>query len=436
MTPNTTPRSRYFVVYNVFMTTVIFIVSLLVFGFRINQFPLHNWDEAWYAGVRPWLLPFWNGQYFLDKPPLYFWLSAPFIWAFPNQTWTFRIVSVLSASLLCLLIYAYARRRQTQLASLAAVIIFISTHQVIERFSKGNLDALLALLLFAFYFSYTSHRFVLSGVLLGLAWLTKGWLISLLPLTLICLESPSRLLKPLCLAAAIFLSWLILASIATHQPVFSWYVFSPAAGNLESPFANLTLTFLFDFFRDLGFWWMLFIPALIASSRQKTFSLLVTTVIFILGLSLLRQHLGWYLLPLYPFLALYLSTAFSKIRRRSIIITLAVLLTFQLVYLNHLSLSSTDNSPEGASLGLWLSTQIPKDVVLYTDYHDFPTLLFYSGLDRIRIIKANPLPFEYWTVTATPPYGQHYLLLPSTKPVDSTCHTVSSYSSFSLYSCK
>ena len=65
---------------------------------------VRNWDEAWYAeiikqmavGGKGWLMPWWNGQYYFDHPPVYFWLSGLVVKLFGLGEWQVRIVSVLA----------------------------------------------------------------------------------------------------------------------------------------------------------------------------------------------------------------------------------------------------------------------------------------------------------------------------------------------------
>ena len=56
---------------------------------------VRNWDEAWYAEIIKnmavkdygWLMPWWNGRYYFDHPPLYFWLSGVVVKLFGLGEW-------------------------------------------------------------------------------------------------------------------------------------------------------------------------------------------------------------------------------------------------------------------------------------------------------------------------------------------------------------
>src|SRR4030067_2445889 len=91
-----------FVMQNFLM---ILVSSSAIFFRTIDRFPLRNWDEVWYAeeiknmatGSYSLLATFWNGHYYFDKPPLYFWLSLPIVEFFGLGQWQVRLVTVLSA---------------------------------------------------------------------------------------------------------------------------------------------------------------------------------------------------------------------------------------------------------------------------------------------------------------------------------------------------
>ena len=175
---------------------VLLIFSSLLFFLNINSFPLRNWDEAWYGEIvknitsHNTLVPFWNGQYYFDKPPLYFWLTIPLVKFFGLGEWQVRFVSNLFAVLSVLLIYLLGKRLFNSRVGLLSATIFLSLGQVYMRLSRGNLDALLiCFFLSTFYFYLLSEKkklfAVVCGIFLGLGFLIKGWSVGLFPLFVI-----------------------------------------------------------------------------------------------------------------------------------------------------------------------------------------------------------------------------------------------------------
>src|SRR5204863_5575085 len=65
--------------------------------------PLLDPDEGLYATIaqeilnrRDWLIPHINGLPYLEKPPLYFWLTALTFWVFGPSEWAVRLWSALA----------------------------------------------------------------------------------------------------------------------------------------------------------------------------------------------------------------------------------------------------------------------------------------------------------------------------------------------------
>src|SRR3989344_9311322 len=151
---------------------------------------VRNWDEAWYAEIIKnmavkdygWLMPWWNGQYYFDHPPLYFWLSGLVVKLFGLGEWQLRIVAVLAGIGVVWLTYILGKKLFNRRAGIVASLVLVSWAQVLVRFSHGNLDSLTIFWFLVVFYWWLKGRWWLAGVALGLGWLTKGWLLGLLPL--------------------------------------------------------------------------------------------------------------------------------------------------------------------------------------------------------------------------------------------------------------
>src|SRR3989344_6965946 len=370
-------------------TTLILVavISSLIFFVNINSFPLRNWDEAWYAeiiknmatGTHSFLVPYWNGQYYFDKPPLYFWLSLPFFKLFGPGEWQARIVSALSAVSASLLVYLIAKKLFGQRAGIFSTLAFLTLGQVVVRFAHGNLDALLTSLILASFYFYTNceknKRFaLLSGIAIGLAILTKGWLPAMYSFLLIFAYSTVTQKKPLknlaLLIFGTFVSsfWYFLAGFIKFGKQFTdWYIFAPDAGLARSPFSSFSLSYFKDLVRDIGAWWItIAIAALSKIKTKKNESLIITaftisTVLFILPLNFLSEKLGWYNLPAYSFIAIVIGLLTSKLYEKSPKLTSTIIIfvffaqAFNVVRVENIY---PDRSKIGADLG-----RIAKDLI-------------------------------------------------------------------------
>lgn len=398
---------------------VVFLGAFLIFVVGINSFPLRNWDEAWYAeiiknmasGNYSLLAPFWNGEYYFDKPPLYFWLSLPIVKIFGIGEWQIRLVSVVSATLVVFLIYLIGEKLFDKKVGAYSAIIFVSLGQLYMRFSHGNLDALLiCLFLAAFYFYLLSTRGVvfsiLSGLCVGLGFLTKGWALGLYPLfvifvyALIVEKTLPRKFWLICISALLTSGWwYLLGYLKFGQPFLNWYLFTFAEGNFGHKFS---LDYAQYLIRDLGVL-AVFIPLhLIKVKRDiKVLTLFLVSSIFILAISLLKESLDWHILPAYPWLVLIISYSVVKLLGRvpgklAFGIT-TVVLAAQIYNAYRIENIYPDRSKVGAELGVYTRNLIQAGDTVVLDDHDFTSFLFYSNAGTVyEVSQDGGKPSEWW----------------------------------------
>lgn len=401
---------------------IVGLVSLLLFGLRINSFPLKNWDEAWYAEIirnlasgkyNP-LVAFWNGRYYFDKPPLYFWLSAPIVKIFGDGEWTFRLVSVIAAAFSVTLVFLIAKKLYNQKAGLLSALIFICSYEVYVRFSEGNLDALLicfSLLAFYFYLRKERRALLFSGFFIGLAVLTKGFLLGGIPLMIIFLHSlitksrlPARW-HQISSALILIVPWLLLGFFSFGTTFINWYVFHPAAGNL-SGINSLDSQLILDMGLNFFVWWLFLIPILLT---QKFFIDRTMTFFFVISFAYLfsfyfsLERYGWYLLPVYPYLSIALGSLLvpfleSQKGRYLIILAVGVHLAIIIFFLFY----TGDRSILTATAGQKISQFVNNSDSIIFDDPDFANFLFYSRHGSITVsLPAGPKPGEWWIIPRT-----------------------------------
>lgn len=425
------------------MGYLIFYLSILVFLIPINFFPLRNWDEAWYGEIiknmasenYSLLVPFWNGQYYFDKPPLYFWLSLPIVKLFGIGEWQVRFVSVVAASICVLLTYLIGNRfwtsqndRQKKLVGIFSAIIFVILGQVYIRFSHGNLDALLvALFLATYYFWLSSEKNIklawISGIMLGLGFLVKGWTLGLFPLFVIGIHSflcerkiiPKNLLY-IIVGAVLSSGWWYLLGISQFgHTFFNWYIFTPAEGGLGRSFSWESFWFLI---RDVGIWWIVVGFVILVRvmhpgsydsgsirltqdvQSRMTKTLLLVTSCFLLPLSFAQEKLDWHNLPAYPFVAIFVGWCIYNLYKRYgkiILVTCCLLLVTQAFVVYKIENIYPDRSKVGAELGYMMTViKNPGDIVILDD-HDFTSFLYYSNVVKVYVVSYEEVkPGEFW----------------------------------------
>jgi 4-amino-4-deoxy-L-arabinose transferase-like glycosyltransferase len=134
-----------------FPAILLFLIFCFLFLYKIGVAYLDNWDEAWYASISREILRSknfiqlnWNGETFVDHPPVSMWLTAisytflgisEFSSRFPSA-----FLGVLSIVLLYLLSYELFKSRSIAFIS---GLILGSCIWYITRVRSGNLDSTL-----------------------------------------------------------------------------------------------------------------------------------------------------------------------------------------------------------------------------------------------------------------------------------------------------
>ncbi|MET0292227.1 MAG: glycosyltransferase family 39 protein, partial [Steroidobacteraceae bacterium] len=149
----------------------ILIASLVVLGAGIGLRDPWPADEPVYALIArdmlahgQWLLPMAGGDYFQDKPPLFFWLVAFFDWLTGSLRAGFLIPSLLAGIGTLLVVYDLARRLWTREAGLAAALALLVAVQFTLQARRAQLDALLM------FFTVLSLYCLCRQLLLGGGW--------------------------------------------------------------------------------------------------------------------------------------------------------------------------------------------------------------------------------------------------------------------------
>lgn len=176
------------------------LLYLLLYIFPLGSRPLAIPDETRYAEIPremlasgDWVTPRLNNLRYFEKPPLGYWANAISLSVFGETPFAVRLSSALAAGLTSLLIYFFSVKivgdRRTALLAAFIHLTFFEVY-IIGTFSV--LDNLLTLFLSAgiisFYLALQEERkkiawayWSASGITLGLAFLTKGFLALAIP---------------------------------------------------------------------------------------------------------------------------------------------------------------------------------------------------------------------------------------------------------------
>lgn len=320
----------------------LFALALFLWGINLGELPLKDWDEGIYAGIAKsiyqsgqWLYPTLNGNPYLNKPPLLEWAIASSYTLFGTiNEFTTRFPAAFLSAIAVPLLYGVGRELfPNQRAALFSAGVYLTLLPVVRHgrlaMRDGMIVTFLLLLLWCLLKARQDRRWALGvGIGLGLLCLTKSILVLLLgaiALVFLIVDRQFALLKSGYLWSGLLLGM---------APAIAWYV---------AQYQHYGLVFLQVHFLSQSFsrvwesvnqnagppwyyllevlkyaWpWLLFTPAglgLAWQKRQTSWSRLVGVglSLYLVAISVMTTKLPWYVIPVYPFLALAIGAALDQ----------------------------------------------------------------------------------------------------------------------------
>ncbi|AFY49980.1 PMT family glycosyltransferase, 4-amino-4-deoxy-L-arabinose transferase [Nostoc sp. PCC 7524] len=315
----------------------LFVLSLLLWLICLGDSPLRDWDEGtiaqvareiWRAnfGSWRWLYPTLAGEAYHNKPPLIHLLIA---WTYSlggvNELTT-RLPSAVLTSLGVPLLFLVGRLSfNSSLPALFTALVYLTMLPVVRHGRLAMLDgAIITFFLVVFWCLLKARhqpRYALGvGLGLGLITLTKGMIVLLLggiAGLFVLVNKQFNLLKNpylwtgMCLGNLPAIAWYVaqwlhygssFLQINLQSQTFNRLIES-VEGNSGAPWYYLIEILKY------GFPWLLFLPGglyLAWKKRHTTWGclVLVGTIVYLGTISVMNTKLPWYVMPIYPFLAL------------------------------------------------------------------------------------------------------------------------------------
>lgn len=320
------------------------VIAAVLLFWGLGNIPLMSLNEARRAvpasnmfAQGDWLLPRLNGELYLTKPPLLYWLTAAVAHLFGTANeWAVRLPSAIAATAVAVVVYRYALRQFGFWPAFFALQVLIANTSFAMFARRAEIEMLLTALCVCALLAalkYTRGNggygwLRLSYFLLGAATLTKGPLALLfvtLPLLADALHGRQprqweALRDPL--SWGIFLlvgsSWYL--AVTWHmgfdiwQSIFQKDIVGKMSGSSSDPFYLYLFWLLADFFPAS----LLLFAAPLATWRRwkahpETVALLLATLLPLLVYSAFSNKHGKYLLPIYPFIAILLGKRLGEV---------------------------------------------------------------------------------------------------------------------------
>ncbi len=328
--------------YPVFLWATVF-VAIIVFFWGLGSLDLMSLNEGRRAlaiqemvASGDWLLPHLNGELYLTKPPLLYWLSSAFAMFGGVNEWTLRLPSALAAIAVLWMVYRYTLKQAGSWAALFSVQILVANLGFAMLGRRAEIEMLLTALCVGSILSalqyiktQSSKNWIyLSYFLLALALMTKGPLVLLLvtlPLLVAAIYTKNPAIKVVLLdwrGWLIFivagLAWYALVTLKLGVDIWATVIKRDMLNKMQSESAKPLLSYLGWIAVDF----MLLIALFLVRSKEffkqqpqqsHQLVLLLTAIVPFIIFSLFSNKHAKYLLPIYPIIAILLAVKLAAI---------------------------------------------------------------------------------------------------------------------------
>ncbi len=317
---------------------ILIIGGLWMRAIIMSTVPFFDWDESIYAQVaREWLRDpgftlHYNLAIWLEKPPLLFAVIGTLFYLFGTSEFIARLPSVIAAICCVILVFQSVKHfTRSPLAQMAGVLMFAATPFFIDRASIVNVDIFLTLG-WLLYVCDNTFRTRLIGTIIGV-W-TKSFL-GFIPLCVdVALSIYHRSLtktkvREWLVILSISLIWHLIMIVQYPSQFISSHIKDHMISRITTP---IELHFGGKFFYFEKLWanyhlliviagigiviWIVTILRRRDSKQIDIFFLLPLVYLALLTIS--RSKLSWYIVPILPFVAIWVVYSISHIPRKSL----------------------------------------------------------------------------------------------------------------------
>ena len=418
--------------YQVLILCLVFFASLIVLFARLGDPHLSDWDEAWHGAISRTMsrdgevfTPKWNGRPYLEKPPLYYWLSSTVYRIIGDTSLSARVISAAAGVATVVVVYVIASRMRGTLTGVIASSILLSTIGFVSRARTGNLDSLFALCFISSIASYDlmrrsrSHAWTwVLGLCLLSGFLTKGFGIFLVPAICIAyhlakkdVPTVRKLAWSIFIAVAGITTWFGLSYIVNGQAFINEFLFhqSDKLVGKTSVFEHVSLTYFTHLKSGLKLWLFAAIPAigygLYRLSGQKhehsTIHILALFIIVFLALlSFVESKNNWFLMPLYPYIAVLTAVFIYDNAKRvgyiRTVVFLCLMVGIVQTYYYRDSIFVPDVVEDRSEMATLAKSLTSPDEPLYITNSYYPAAVYYSERTVYAVYSEHAANESWW----------------------------------------
>jgi len=332
----------------IFWLLLIF-ASIYILG-NIGTGSLSTWDEALYANLSrsivrtgDWLVMRQGVKPWFDKPPLYMWCTAVFYKILGVSEFSTRLTSGLFGIATVMILYLFAKKMADEVTALLAGLILLALPHYLHFSKLGMMDVPITfftlLALYLFWLGGKKEKYLFySGAILCVSYLMKGFA-AFLPLLIIityaALSKNIRLvlkrqfLLGTALAFSVIFIWhlaqFLLAGPVALKGYFGFHIFQRAASVLEGHKGGFDYYIRAIFKKNMP--WSIMIFTSIFYAAYKCFKDKDKRLVFLLSWAFVtyflygavRTKLHWYVMPIYPALALLSAFLLKEFLRKKLL---------------------------------------------------------------------------------------------------------------------
>jgi 4-amino-4-deoxy-L-arabinose transferase-like glycosyltransferase len=381
--------------------------SVFLFLWNLDSRYLTNWDEAWYAAIArnmarsgDFITPIYNGKIWFAASPFYLWVTAIWFKVISLNELGARIFSALASVSTVLLVTLIGKKYFSISTGLIAGIVLSTTIQFLYRGRTGNFDTALTFFITLAFYSFFAIRddsrwSFLLGASTGLAFLTKG-VLGLLPLPLFLLIPKTNMLKVWTSFFVVTLPWHIAAYMKHGQSFINHYFFQYMLSKtkVENPVSGTQVFWYLTALRHgLKVWFLALIPAVFMLFKEifrnsRVRLVVAWALIPLMILTLARMRNDWYLIFIYPAIAIIIGLFFSKLEKylnkKIILLIVIILALFNVIrYQNSFFFPETVGAEVSLAQKAQELSQMDETILLDDNY--LPVAVFYSDRQVIPL---------------------------------------------------
>lgn len=345
----------------VFWLLLVF-ASVYILG-NIGTGSLSTWDEALYANLSKnilktgdWLIMHQGAKTWFDKPPLYMWCTAVSYKIFGVNEFSARLTSGIFGVASILILYLFGKKIADKMTGLLSGLILLAFPHYVHFSKMGMMDVpitfFILLTLYLFWLGAEREKYLFySGAILCVSYLLKGFA-AFLPLLIIIVYAvlsknirlvlKRQFLLGTALAFSVIFIWhlaqFLLAGPVALKGYFGFHVFQRATSVLEGHKGGLDYYIRAIFKKNMPWSIMIFASVFYAAYRcfkdkdKRLIFLLSWVFITYFLYGAVRTKLHWYIMPIYPALALLSAFLLSGfLTKKLLYAALAIILLGMLV---------------------------------------------------------------------------------------------------------